>query len=204
MRRGMTAVELVVALAITALAASIGGAALHVLGDQRGRLLATTERDERAAAVRRTLVAWLEGAHGSESMGIERGGVSFQLLDGTRNGRAADELLFATTAPTPLGRAEALVRLYVDADVRSPEHGLVAELTAWPGAATMRVVLDSAVTALDIRCLTELLGGRRWVESWMSPTVLPRGIELRLRTSEMSRLDPFLRRPILVAVEGGR
>lgn len=212
-RRGLTAIELVVALAVTGLAAASGAAALALLVDRRDALregpggsagAAARDSTLRAAAVRRTLVAWLEGAHGALSP--FRGGAiaTFQLLDRTSHGRADDELLFSTTAGTPLGDGEALVRLYVDTDDRTPERGLVAEIVSWPGGPAMRVELDPAVAELDVRCLTDLAGARRWMPTFMSSQVVPAGVELRLRAARGEKLHPLLALPILVAPEAGR
>ena len=63
-RRGLTAMELMVALAVTALAAAIGTATLALLVDRREPLREASSATERAAAVRQTLGAWLEDTHG--------------------------------------------------------------------------------------------------------------------------------------------
>jgi prepilin-type N-terminal cleavage/methylation domain-containing protein len=203
-RPGLTAIELVVALAITGLAASIGTATLALLSDRRASLREVSSATEHAAAVRRTLVAWLEGTHGALSPLSGNSASSFQLLDLANRGRATDQLFFTTSADTPLGTGEALVRLYVDADDRTPERGLVAELTSWAGGPATRVQLDSTVVELDIHCLTDLLGSYRWVPAYLSSQVVPRGIELRLRSARVEELHPLLRLPIRVAVEAGR
>lgn len=203
-RRGMTAVELLVALAVTGLAAAIGTATLALLSDRRAPLRETSSATERAAAVRRTLVAWIEDAHGARSPYSGASAAAFELLDLTSSGRPADQLLFTTTAPTPLGSADALVRLYVDGDERTPERGLVAELSAWPGGPATRVELDSAVNALDVRCLTDLGGSPRWLPSFLSSQRVPRGVELRLRAAHAGELDPLLALPIRVVVEAGQ
>lgn len=195
-RKGVTVVELLFALTVVALVLSIGTGTVSLLTDGRSARpdLATLERD---LAVRRTLVDWLEDAHATM-------GGTFQLVDGTRRGYHADVLLFTTTAPTPLGNAGTGVRLYVDDDRATPETGLTAELTSWPGGPTSRLQLDSTVVGFDVRCLTELLGGRRWVASWMSTTVMPRAVELTLRGAANAPPSPVLRMPIVVAIEGGR
>ena len=203
-RPGLTALELIVGLAVTALAAGIGTATLGLLVDRRAPLLEPAGEVARAAAVRRTLVDWLEGAHGSLSPFAGSAFASFQLLDRARDGRPADELLIATSAETPLGAGETLVRLYVDADERTPERGLVAELSARPGGAAMILVLDSAVATLDARCLTGLPGGRQWLTGYLSSEAVPRGIELRLGAARGERIAPLLALPIRVALEAGR
>ncbi|HEX2779108.1 MAG TPA: prepilin-type N-terminal cleavage/methylation domain-containing protein [Gemmatimonadaceae bacterium] len=203
-RRGMTLVELLAALAVTALAASVGIATLRLLSDQRARLRDAGREVARAAAVRHTLVEWLAGAHAAMSPLSGAAPASFQLLELERRGRSVDELFFTTTAPTSVGAAETAVRLYVDDDARTAERGLVAELSAWPGAPVTRVELDSAVTDLDIRCRTDLTRDRAWTSSFLSTQVVPRGIELRLRAARGASIHPLLQLPIRVVVEGGR
>lgn len=195
-RAGVTIIELLFGLTVVALVLSIGTATLSLLTDGRSSRaeVAVLEHD---LAVRRTLVDWLEQAHATM-------GGTFQLVDGTRRGYHADVLLFTTTAPTALGTAETGVRLYIDDDRATPEVGLTAELTSWPGGPTARMQLDSTVVGFDVRCLTNLLGGRRWVASWMSAAVTPRAVELTLRGTPQAPLSSVLRMPIVVAVEGGR
>lgn len=203
-RRGLTAIELMVALAVTGLAAAIGTATLGLLVDRRAPLREVSSPTERAAAVRRTLVAWLEDAHGPLSPLSGNTVAAFELLDLKRRGHPADELLFTTSAPTPLGTSDALVRLYVDDDQRTPERGLVAELTAWPGDRPLRMELDGAVTGMEVLCLTDLGGSGKWLPSFLSSQAVPRGIELRLRSTQLAPLDPLLQLPIRVAIEAGQ
>ena len=203
-RRGMTVLELLVALTVTGLAASIGAATLALLTDRRAPLLETSSATENAAAARRTLIDWIEAAHAAPSPFSGNAPAVFQLLDRTVQGQARDELLFTTSASTPLGKGDALVRLFVAAGERVARRGLVAELSEYPGGPVVNVQLDSTVTELDVRCLTDLVGTRRWVTSFLSSQVVPRGVELRLRSSRPDALHPLLRLPIRVVVEGGR
>jgi type II secretory pathway pseudopilin PulG len=203
-RRGLTGVELVVALVVTGLAAVIGSATLALLTDRSAPLREASSATERAAAVRRTIVDWLEDAHGAQSQFSGSSAAAFELLDLRDHGRAADQLLFTTSASTPLGSGDAIVRLFVDTDSRTPERGLVAELSAWPGASVTRLELDSTVAELDIRCLTDLAGTTQWLPTFLSAQAVPRGVELRLRATHPGELAPLLALPIRVAVEGGR
>ena len=203
-RRGMTGAELMVALAVTGLAAVIGTATLALLTDRSAPLREVTSTTERAAAVRQTIVGWLTDAHGAQSPFSGSSVAAFELLDMRDHGRAADQLLFTTSAPTPLGSGDALVRLYVDSDPRTAERGLVADISAWPGAPVTRLQLDSTVTEMDARCLTDLAGSPRWLPTFLSSQAVPRGVELRLRASHPGELAPLLELPIRVAVEAGR
>lgn len=201
-RRGMTLVELVVALTVTGVTVATGWAALGAVADTRERLLARVAADEttRAAGVRRQLVAWLEGAHVTG----EEDAPPFQVADHAHRGRPDDELRFLTGAATPLGRGQVVVTLHVDRDARTPETGLVAELEDRWTARRARMELDPAITSLDVRCASGMRGRNEWLASWLSGTVVPRGVELRLGAVTADRLAPLLRVPVTVAIEGGR
>ena len=201
-RRGVTFLELLFGLTVIALVASIGTATLSILTRTRSRTSSNTIVLARDAALRRAIIAWLEGAHASVGANAALSG-AFQLTDASHHGRDADILVFTTSARTPLGTPETTVRLTIAEDSRTG-RGLIAELSSWPGGPASRVELDSTIVSLDVRCLTTLLGGRRWVPSWMSTSVVPRGIEVRLRGAVNQPLSPILGMPIVVAVEGGR
>ena len=194
-RRGSTVLELIFGLAIIALVASIGTTTLTLIGSDHleRREAATVERD---LTIRRALIDWLEASHASL-------GGAFQVIDAKQHGRDADVLIFTTTAPTPLGTPETTVRLYVEQERRT-EKGLIAELTSWPNGPASRIELDSTVVGLGVRCLTSLLGGRRWVASWLSADVAPRSVELRLRYAPNAKQSAWLAMPIVVSLEGGR
>ena len=89
----------------------------------------------RAAAQRRTLLAWLEGAR----LTVDQDGPQFRGLDGTADAVPDDELTFLTTAQTPLAAAESVVRLYIDRDTLTPERGLTAELWSWHSLRRSRI-----------------------------------------------------------------
>ena len=201
-RRGLSAVELIVAVMVTGMAAAIGAATLALLTDRRPAVAAPSTDIERAAAVRRTLVSWLEGAHGPLSALSGAPPAVFQLLDQTRRGRPADELDFSTSAETPLGTTDALIRLYVETDTHAAERGLIADIAPAPGASGVRIVLDSTITELDARVLTDLAGSA-WLPNFLSPQAVPRGVQLRLGGTSAA-ISPLLRLPITVAVEAGR
>ena len=199
-RRGLTVVELVVGLTVVALATLAGGGTLATLVDHRAHVHDATVATRRDAAVRRTIVAWLDGAWATG----ESNAPAFRLVDRTTARHADDEIVFLTTAATPIGTGDVVVRLFVDRDDRTAERGLTAEFEARYGGRTARVELDASVVALDARCLSDVLGTRRWMPAWVSPVVLPQGLELRLAATSPERLAPLLRVPITVAFAGGR
>lgn len=199
-RRGMTLIELVVGLVVTAITTMAGFGTIGLLIDRRTAAADAVRETVRASAVRRTITSWLEGIRlvpGEE-------GRSFQLVDRATHGSPDDELTFVTTAPTPVGGENAIVRLYVERDPRAPQRGLVAEMQDWSGAHVLRVPLDSAVTSLDIRCRTGILGRMEWMSGWMSSALLPRGVELRMGGASASALDPLLSVPLTVVFPGGQ
>ena len=199
--RGMTVVELVVGLTVTALALAAGYATLGTMVDQRARLREEAAETVRAAAVRRAVSDWLGGAY---TIGTPMS-PAFQLVDRRDRGRPDDVLTFLTTARTPVGAGGGVVvRLFVDRDARTPERGLTAEFSDWPGSRAERLELDSSVVALDVRCLSAALGRREWMPGWSSSLLLPQGVELRLAAVSPERLTPLLRLPISARILGGR
>ena len=199
-RRGLTLIELVVALTITGLTMAAGYGALGSVIDHRHQVEQVAAAVQGAAAERDMLVSWLAGAH----LTVEEGGPSFRGLDGTSGDSADDELTVLTTAPTPLGTGETIVRLYVDRDERTPERGLTATFTEWRGVASQRSELDRRVTGLHIRYRSSLLSGAAWLPSWISSSVLPAGAEVTLSGDGPDSLPALLRLPIVVPLAGGR
>jgi len=196
----MTLLELIVGLTVTGLALTAGFGALGMLGERRERLEAAMNTVARAATLRAAIVAWL----GDARLVAEEGGPSFRGLDGAKERTPDDEVTFLTTAPTPLGTGETIVRLYVDRDTATAERGLTAVFAEWRGLALTRVELDTSVTGLDIQYLSGVLGRRAWLPSWISSTVLPAGVELRLIAARADTLAPLLRLPILVPFRNGQ
>lgn len=201
-RPGMTLLELIVALTISAIAMTAGYAAFGLLVDRRQQFAESADGVERSATARRLLEDWIAGAH----LTVDENGPPFRGLDGFRDRRPDGELTFLTNAPTPLGSAETIVHLFVAHDTAASAHGLVAELTAWGGGenTSTRVVIDPQVRSLDIAYLSGLVGARRWLPSWISNSVLPAGVRITLGAADGDSLAPLLRLPVIVAVAGGQ
>jgi prepilin-type N-terminal cleavage/methylation domain-containing protein len=199
-QRGMTLLELVVGLTVTGLVMTAGFGALQVLGDRRVHAEAAMNAVTRAANERAEIESWVAGAR----LVAEEGGPDFRGLDGVRDHMADDELTFLTTAPTPLGTGETVVRLYVAHDTATGPRGLTAEFAEWRGTTVRRVALDRAVRGLDVRYLSAVLGRRVWMPSWISSTVLPAAVELRLLPAVGDTLPPLLALPLLVPLRSGR
>ena len=197
---GMTLLELVVGITITGLALSAGFGALAALGDRRARMDATMGVVEHAALVRAEVASWLGGAH----LLAEEGGPDFRGLDGVRGRLPDDEITFLTTAPTPFGTGETVVRLYVDRDGATPQRGLTAEFREWRGSGSARLELEPGVVALDARYLSGVMGRPAWLSSWISTTLLPAGAELTLFAASGDTLPALLRLPIHVPFRSGQ
>jgi type II secretory pathway pseudopilin PulG len=196
----MTLLELVVGLTVTGLALTAGFSAVGMLGDRRRQLEGAMNAVARVANQRAAIIAWLAGAH----LVADEGGPEFRGLDGIRDRTPDDDLSFLTTATTPLSTGETLVRLYIDHADATPERGLTAAFAEWRGPAVKRIEIDSAVVGLDVRYLSGILGRQAWLPSWVSTTILPAGVEVRLIAAEGDSLPPLLRLPIVVPLGAGR
>lgn len=198
-RRGVTLLELIVGLTITALVLTAGFASVAAIGDRRGQLEAVMDAVAHDANARAELIAWVAGA----SLLAEEGGPQFRGLDGVRGNTPDDQLTFLTTSHTPLGSGYVLVRLYVDRSEATPERGLTAAFAEWRGTTTTRVEIDPRVQGLDIRYLSSIQFRQGWLPSWISSTLMPAGVELRPLPAMGDTLPPLLRLPILVPLRRG-
>jgi prepilin-type N-terminal cleavage/methylation domain-containing protein len=196
MRRGFTLIELLVGLTVSALALTAGFAALAFVGDRAKQAEAATVTALEGVAARELLVEWLTGAR------LRAGNAgSFQGTDNEeRGGLADDQLMFPTTARTPLHVRNTVVRLYVDRDDETPEVGLVAELTERIQDEPRRIELVPQVIGLDIHYLPEAADAFEWLPDWLGRNQLPRAVELVLQVSARDTLPPLLRYPIRVAL----
>jgi prepilin-type N-terminal cleavage/methylation domain-containing protein len=203
-RRGMTLLELVVALAVTGMAMSGGYAAFTTLADRREAAAARSSETLRQATAREQLATWLASAR----LTISEDEIVFRGIDGATHGDASaladDDIEFFTTAATPVAAAGTIVHLYVDRDEATPERGLVAELREWRGPRAERLVLEPNAAALDGRYLSGLFGQRQWLSSWVSTTVLPAGARLTFSAAPGDSLPPLWQLPVTASIEGGR
>ncbi len=193
----MTLLELVVGLTIAGLAVSTGYAALAGIADHGERATRLLDAATTAAGRRRTLLAWLRGAR----LDVERPGSAFRGMDGVRDDLPDDELTFLTTTPTDVSDAATVVRLFIDRDSLTPERGLTAQLARWPRPEVVRIELDSTVAGLECRYLTRMLGSSEWLPSWISESVLPLGVELRLLPAPGDTLPRLLALPLVAPLE---
>jgi hypothetical protein len=192
----LTLIELLVALSITGLVMASGYGALSVMMDHRAHVMAATDAVASAAAKRRMLEGWLRGAR----LNID-GDEKFEGLHGVDEDRPDDALTFLTNAPTPVGTAETIVRVYIDRDDKTPERGLTLALTDRNGQGARRIEVDQRATSLDIRYLSGAFGKRAWLDSWVSTTVLPSAVRVTVASDEPDSL-PSLLRPAMVVPLG--
>lgn len=195
----MTLVELMVGLVITSLMLAGGYAALTSVVDHREHVTRSMDEAAHAASVRRSLAGWLGGA----MLPPDGTGPEFRGLDGLDAGNDDDELAFL--AGTSLGPEWDLsaVRLYLDRDPKTPERGLVAEVGSPHASARERVELVPGASGLEVRYLSALSRDPVWLPSWISTTVLPRAVELRVEGAADS-VPPLLRLPVLVTLGEAR
>lgn len=199
-RKGMTLLELIVALTLTGVTVSVGYATLSALVDRDEGLRAVGAESMTAARARATLAEWI----GAARVDPMRVGASFRGLDGEREGRPDDRITFLTGARTPLRSSRTLVTLYVGLDSAGRARGLIASLRDWDGQASSEVLLVPGVEGFEVRFLTGLREMDPWLSSWISGSALPVGVELRLHAEVGRRLPPLLEHPILIPLHAGR
>lgn len=199
-RTGFTLVELMVSLSIIGLALGAGYSALSTVIDLRNSSEEMSEEVLRAAAIRHALREWIAGAR----LSTDPADPSFRGLDGVHEDKSDDALSFISAASTPIEARVSYIRLFVDRTIETPERGLVAELVDENGRIRSVLEVEPRVAELDIRFLSGVTGQRQWLPSWISSSVLPRAVELRLLPSSGEALPDLLARPLLVPIPGGR
>lgn len=169
-RRGVTLVELMVALVITGLVVSIAGAALGGGIASSDRLADVRAHAESMSATRamlgRALRHALPGARGGDpTFTVAR--------HGTTSGGSSDSLVFLTRGVVePLGTSAAWrVALWVSTDT--------LHLAATPTDGTRRRV-DASVPGIHALAVRTLGRGTRatWEAGWGDPTIAPTAIEV--------------------------
>jgi prepilin-type N-terminal cleavage/methylation domain-containing protein len=192
-RRGFTLIEVLVGLTIAAFTLTAGFAALGFVRDRANAAEIANVTALHGATTRQLLTDWLWGARlrsSTQSWPI-------QGVDLEEQGVPSDELLFPTTARTPLHVRQTLVRLFIDRDDETPEVGLVAELQERQQDEPRRVQLVAQAGSLNLRFLPDLPDAS-WIDFWMGQTDLPRAIELVLAPLPGDSLPALLRYPLLV------
>lgn len=200
MNKGFTLMEVLIGLTVAALALTAGFATLGFISDTDEPVDVASALALRGATTRNLLTEWL----GEARYQVGRRGATFQGLDDEVYGTETDELIFPTTASTPLGVGTTVVRLFIDEDNSTAEQGLVAELTELPSDEPRLVELVPEAGSLSLRYLLPIEGTLgEWMDGWIS-NVLPQAIELILGPNRSDTLPPLLRYPLLVPIEARR
>jgi prepilin-type N-terminal cleavage/methylation domain-containing protein len=199
MRDGMTLVEVLVGLTVSSLALTIGFGSLAMVRSTGDRATEALDASIREDAARDILMKWLEGVRL-----LPEGAAEFRGIDGEVEGWGASEVIFLTTAATRVHGRETIVHVFIDRDERTPEQGLVAELRDWRRTRVQRLQLAGGAMGLRARFLSGVPGDDTWFPSWISTTVLPRGLELWLEARSPEALPTTLRRPLRLRVGTGR
>jgi prepilin-type N-terminal cleavage/methylation domain-containing protein len=192
---GFTLIELLVGLAVASIALVAGFSALGMV-HERGLAAENVNREALSGATQRALLTdWLSSAR------YQTAGVRFEGLDAEAGALPADEVIFPTTARTPLNELTTTVRLFVDTDDQTPDVGLMAELASANLAAAPRLMsIAPSVVSMEIKYLPEADGTADWVDGWIGRESLPRGMEIRLTAAAGDSLPPLLRLPIRAAL----
>lgn len=203
---GFTLLELLVALAVSAVVILGVRAAVSLSVDVATRGRDVTDEALRVEAVRATVRRWLESAYiGS---GLE--GSGFEGRDQEVLGQPQDVLAFVTLDPALLDTRRGSA-VWIRLRVASGDSGLVAEYhdVAWNplpagdmavNRRNKRISILPEVRALDVRYLVTLGDESRWFRGWSSGVRLPRAVELRLYTASEETASAGLELPLLAAL----
>lgn len=211
----MTLLEVIVALTVAGAALAAGAAVLGFLSDQQMRTGAQAMTS--ASAVRAAMREWTSEARlytegDAEFRGAPHGMRGFALSAPTMS-RGNDELTFVTIAPTPVAPSGTQVHIFLlSAPDSSGAHGLVADLVPFRHTGTpMRLSLAPDATAFRARYLGSAFGNAAWQQSWVSTSVLPAAVELRVMFDSGGLAEPthlaaraLLALPMTISVAGRR
>jgi Tfp pilus assembly protein FimT len=220
-RVGATLLELVVALVVTGVMATIGTSAFSTIIDHRQVIRESAIDLERAAALRETLRGWLV----SGQVQIQQGGgprgraaavaaaAPSALTGGTGSGLTAvsaaaavgEEVTFVTTAASPATSPNVRIRLFIDGDANTPETGLTIEYQ--PSDAGTQVPLQRRELEPNIGgMLVEFLDQRtvRWVKASEGATITPTAVRITLLAPDRGTIPAILSVPIVLSMRVGQ
>lgn len=198
---GFTLLEMVVALAAAGTALAFGSASFGLTVDRMETTKTRVDRDLTAAELRSRVTDWIAGAS-LDSDDDRRG--SFFGIDATVDGIPDDMLILPTRSRSPIGEDETDLRLFIDRDAETPEAGLVVEFQEPVERRTVRLELDPTAVGLDLQYRSAMTGPGRWLASWISSSVLPRGVAVRITHHPSSSPHPLRRLPLRIPIERGR
>jgi len=213
-RSGMTLMELVVALVIVGIMAAAGVGAFQSIIDHRKIVRDAGVSTERAAALRDEIRDWLAAgsiqfqAGGGPNAGalggrqtIAQSSVAGTTMNSAANTAAqgsSDQLIFTTSAPNPAMQSDVRMRLYVDIDPNTPEHGLSVEYQTNQATPLVRKMLDSTVDSLVVEFLDRTTN--RWFDASQASTIRPRAARITLMATQTKAVSRLLPLPILVPI----
>ncbi len=215
-RRGVTLMELIVALVVTGLMAAVGTATFGSIIDSKRIVRESTTDTERAAALREAIRQWILPAtvqiqQGTTPRGNNAAARTASLNASTKTANGAegvtaaatngDEIIFTTTAPNPANAPNARMRLFVDADPATPEHGLTLEYQVTLQSPLQRRELDSLVQSITVEFLDQRTG--RWFASSEASTLRnPKAIRISMTPRDNVKVPPLLQLPMVFLLNG--
>ena len=213
-RAGMTLLELVIALVILGMIATIGGSAFASIIDRRQVIMRATTATERASALRETVHSWLVAGNilvqsgGLPQTGgrgrsltttlrtVSPGSSTSSVQSVTAAAASGDELNFTTLADNPAKSIEATMRLFIDGDAGTPESGLTLEYKASTESPLMRRQLDPSIGSITVEYLDTRT--RRWYPASQAATITPRAMRLTFGAAEGIVLPGVVTMPMLI------
>lgn len=214
-RRGMTLMELVIGLAITGMMAAAGAGAFSSIIAHRRIIRDASVDTERAAAFREMLETWINAGtvqiqRGGGPRGLTRG-VGSALPTAGRGGITSntaavsaataigDEITFSTTALNPAFTANVRIRLYIDGDNNTPEHGLTMEYQPNLQQPLVRRMLDSTIDTLKVEYLDPRTD--KWVRASEAATISTQtAVRITLLPGEKHTIPPILQVPMIFMI----
>lgn len=215
-RAGMTLLELVVALVILGMMATIGTTAFATIIDRREVIKRATVATERASALRETVHSWLASGNilvqsgGLPQTGgrgrslvtslrtVTPGSSSSSVQSVTPATASGDELNFTTLAPNPAKSIEATMRLFIDGDTGTPETGLTLEYRASTESPLLRRQLDPSIGGITVEYLDTRT--RRWYPASQASTITPRAMRLTFSPAEGYALSGVVTMPMMITM----
>ena len=213
-RRGMTLMELVVALVITGMMALVGSATLASLVDHRRVIKTSTVDIERASALRDQIRTWMlsgtvQIVTGGATRGVGRASASVAApaisTPGIASGMpgsaitsavaAGDEITFVTTAPNPADAPSVRMRLFIAGDASTPETGLTLEYQASTATPLQRIQLEGSIGVLKVEFLDQRTN--QWLESTQAAAITPIAVRLSMQPYDGGRLPGILQLPLI-------
>jgi prepilin-type N-terminal cleavage/methylation domain-containing protein len=205
--QGMTLMELVVAIAITGMMAVAGAATFSSIIDHRRVIRESTVSTERAAALREMIRTWMAAG----TVQIQQGGGPRGLASSTRMAArpgmaqgvtaaasTGDELTINTTALTPTPAASTRIRLFVDGDDKTPEHGLAMEYQGSSASPLERRQLDSTIGMMTVEFLDNRTG--RWYGASQAATIQPIAVRFAFAAAEHDSIPRLLQLPFVFRI----